>query len=547
MGKSSSDKPNNPALAPDGGEMDERLRGAERLVRETAERYRAFIENSSEGIWRLELDEPIDITLPANEQVRLAFARGYLAECNDAMARQYGFDSAEKIVGLRLSDLLIEDDPNNTAFLTSFVESRYRLADAESHERDATGGDRYFLNNFVGIIEDGLLLRAWGSQRDITASKLAAETRSRLAAIVESSDDAIIGLDLAGRVTSWNAAAEQMYGYSEQEMIGKDIRSLIPDDRRREADDLLARITAGEHVDHLETVRKTRGGRMLDVALTISAIRDPSGKVVGVSITARDISERRASERILAENRLMLAMAMQSGRMGVWERDFATGLVSWSEELEAIFGLAAGEFRGDETHYYDLVHEDDREAAWHEVEQAIIEHRAYAIEFRFYHSDGSVRWMEGRGEAVYSAAGEPVRLYGVGIDITDRKLADERTRISEERFRMALSSGAVTVYEQDAELRYRWLHPLSRYSPDTIGKTDEELTPGDHGALLTELKRRVMATGEVVREEVAAKIYDEQYWFDLIVEPRFDPSGKVIGVGGAGARYHRTKESARTA
>ena len=533
MGKGASDKRRNPSLRPDGGEIDERVRDAQQQVRESAERYRAFIENSSEGIWRIELDEPIDIGLPADEQVRLAYERGYLAECNDAMARQYGFDSAEEIVGLRLSDLLIKDDPNNTTFLTSFVTSGYRLTDAESHERVPEGSDRYFLNNFVGIIENGRLLRAWGSQRDITASRSAEVARSRLAAIVESSDDAIIGLDLSGHVTSWNAAAEQMFGYSEPEMIGKDIRSLIPDDRSGEEDALLARVAAGERVQHLETIRRTSGGRMLDVSLTISPILDPSGTVIGVSKTARDISERRAAERIFDENRLMLAMAMQSGRMGVWERDFATGLVTWSEELEAIFGLAPGEFRGDEAHYYALVHEDDRETAWHEVEQAIIEHRPYTIEFRFHHADGTVRWMEGRGEAVYSASGEPVRLYGVGIDITNRKFADKRLRESEERFRLALSSGVMTVYEQDADLRYLWLYPMSRYSPETIGMSDEELAPGDDGERLTELKRRVIATGEPLREEVTAFISDKRHWYDLIVEPRFDASGGVIGVGGA--------------
>jgi PAS domain S-box-containing protein len=125
----------------------------------------------------------------------------------------------------------------------------------------------------------------------------------RLAAIVEGSDDAIVSKDVNGIVTSWNAAAERMFGYSAAEVIGRSIRLIIPDDRQSEEDVVLSRIRAGERVDHFETQRCRKNGELFDVSITVSPIRTPDGRVIGASKIARDISERRRNERALLEAR----------------------------------------------------------------------------------------------------------------------------------------------------------------------------------------------------------------------------------------------------
>src|SRR5215212_40819 len=151
----------------------------QRALRESEERYRAFIANSSEGIWRFELANPVPTDLPEDEQIELCYRHGYLAECNDAMARMYGFERAGEITGARLGDLLIREDPANVEYLRAFIRSGYRLTDAESVETDREGRRRYFLNNLVGVLEGGNLLRAWGTQRDATAAKAAEEKLRR--------------------------------------------------------------------------------------------------------------------------------------------------------------------------------------------------------------------------------------------------------------------------------------------------------------------------------------------------------------------------------
>lgn len=132
------------------------------------ERYAAFIRNSHEGIWRFEIDQPISTDLPIDEQITECFEQGYLAEANDAMGRMYGFESSEPMIGARLPDLMPRDDPQNIAYLRAWIENDYSLNGVETREVDKHGNDKYFRNSLVGIVENGCIARAWGTQHDVT-------------------------------------------------------------------------------------------------------------------------------------------------------------------------------------------------------------------------------------------------------------------------------------------------------------------------------------------------------------------------------------------
>jgi two-component system, cell cycle sensor histidine kinase and response regulator CckA len=144
-----------------------RLR-AEAALRESEERYRVFVAQSAEGIYRTEHEPPVSVDLPLEEQLKTALQTGYIAECNDAMARMYGFREANDLLGKRLSDFLIADDPVTKEFMETFIRSGYRITDWESHEKDAQGRMKIFRNTMVGIVEKGCLARTWGIQRDVT-------------------------------------------------------------------------------------------------------------------------------------------------------------------------------------------------------------------------------------------------------------------------------------------------------------------------------------------------------------------------------------------
>jgi PAS domain S-box-containing protein len=153
-----------------GMDVTERKRAGEAL-RQSEERYRAFIEQSSEGVSRLEMVPPVPVGLPEEELVDRIYEAGILAECNDAMARMYGFAAARDMIGTRLADLHDRTDAANRQQVLAFVRSGYRQTDSETHERDREAHPRVFLNNVVGFVEDGLLVRVWGSQRDVTEQR----------------------------------------------------------------------------------------------------------------------------------------------------------------------------------------------------------------------------------------------------------------------------------------------------------------------------------------------------------------------------------------
>jgi hypothetical protein len=142
----------------------------------------SFLEVTTEATWRFHHEQPLDITLPEDEQVEHLYLYSVLAECNDAFARMYGFRAAADVVGTRLVVFLPPSNPENVAYLRSFIRSGYRLEDAESHEIDRYGNAKYFVNNLVGIFERGQLIGAWGTQRDVTGTKPAEtqEYRSRV-------------------------------------------------------------------------------------------------------------------------------------------------------------------------------------------------------------------------------------------------------------------------------------------------------------------------------------------------------------------------------
>ncbi len=152
----------------------------------------------------------------------------------------------------------------------------------------------------VILVENNAAGRVW-SFRDVTERNQSDLVSRRLAAIVDNSDDAIIGKDLNSIVTSWNQGAKRIFGYTAGEMIGTSIKRLIPPDRQGEEDEILARLRRGERFDHFETIRITKDGRQIHVSLTISPIKDASGKVVGASKIARDITDRKLAEAALKE------------------------------------------------------------------------------------------------------------------------------------------------------------------------------------------------------------------------------------------------------
>ncbi|MGD0961052.1 MAG: PAS domain S-box protein [Methylomonas sp.] len=398
---------------------------------------------------------------------------------------------------------------------------------------------------------------------DISERKHAEQARMQLSAIVESSDDAILAKDLNGVIRNWNAAAERLFGYPASEAIGKPVTLLIPVAMQAEEDLILQRLSAGERIEHYETVRVAKDGRQIDVSVTVSPIKDNGGRIIGASKIVRDISERKRTEETLRhsqqqneflakilemssqpfgvgypdgrlglinaaferltgysgdelraldwimaltppewrdieqhhllelqregqpvryekeyikkdgsrvpiellvhlatdsegspayfysfitdiserkrselalrqqEERLRLALA--AARMATWDWHVPSGEVIWNEMHYRMMGYEPGEVIPSYQAWINRVHSDDINAVQANIQRCMAEGSVYNTEFRTLWPDGTIRWLQARGEFEYGLNQQPLRCYGVMIDITERKEAEQALKVADRR------------------------------------------------------------------------------------------------------------------
>jgi PAS domain S-box-containing protein len=248
-----------------------------------------------------------------------------------------------------------------------------------------------------------------------------------LAAIVQSSDDAIISKTLNGIVTSWNAAAERIFGHTAAEMVGQSILTIIPPDRHQEEPAILERIRRGERVEHFETKRITKDGRLLDISLTISPVRDKTGKVIGVSKIARNITDQKQAQRLIREREELFRMAVASTHLGSWEYYPQSDQFIFSEESRRIWGLPMDQpittgLLG------ELIHLEDQEIVLTHVRASLKSDESddYQLVFRIFRlSDKTQRWIRCQWKRFFLTSAQTNRYIGTMLDITEEKAAKE--------------------------------------------------------------------------------------------------------------------------
>jgi len=257
---------------------DELIRVKAVLERRTRE-LEEFFENASVGMHWVSAD-------------------GTILRANRAELQLLGY-AKEEYLGHNLAEFYV--DPQVFDDLMGRLRAGDELREYEARIRCRDGSVKQVMINSNALWEDGELVHVRAFTRDITDRKQFEEARSRLAAIVESSHDAIISKTLEGRIVSWNPEAERLFGYTAAEAIGKHITILIPRDRLVEEERILAQLQRGERIEEFETIRLSKAGERLEVSLSVSPVLDGSGRVIGASKTARDITARRRAE--LADKR----------------------------------------------------------------------------------------------------------------------------------------------------------------------------------------------------------------------------------------------------
>jgi PAS domain S-box-containing protein len=270
----------------------------------------------------------------------------------------------------------------------------------------------------------GALIGAVNMLLDLSERKAFEKAGAYLAAIVESSDDAIVGKTLDGIVTSWNPGAELLFGYSAEEIIGRSIAVLFPPDRLGEESLILDRIRQGERVAHYETVRRRKDGREIDISVTISPVRDAAGRIAGASKIARDISARKRIQDALRHSEERYRGLAEAIAAVVWTTD-AQGQIADMPQWRALTGQSFEEVRG--WGWLDAIHPDDRALTREVWTRAVKMRIPCETEYRVRMAGGEYRWFNARGVPILGDDGTVLEWVGVCIDITRRKRAEEKT------------------------------------------------------------------------------------------------------------------------
>ncbi|KKH98245.1 hypothetical protein EO95_03330 [Methanosarcina sp. 1.H.T.1A.1] len=345
------------------------------------------------------------------------------------------------------------------------------------------------------------LIKREGKWEQIESSrrKKAEEKIQNLANIVEYSNDAIIIKSLDGIITSWNKGAEQIYGYSSGEVLGKPISILEPSILVEETEELAELIKQGDKIHNYETLRLRKDGRIINVSLTISPVFDASGKLTDISVIARDITKSKIAEEKLRKNEERYRIATEQTGQVVYEYDLRTDKSSWAGAIEEVTGYSFEEIHklGKEV-WIKNIHPTDMNRGDEKFQSVRNTGGRFKEELRLRNKDGTCIYIENNGVWLTDYEGQPYGTIGVLKDISEKKLASKKLQESEERYRTAAEQTGQVIFDFDFETHeVRWagaIREVTGYDPEELENLDksvwiEHVHPEDRMELLENLMK----------------------------------------------------------
>lgn len=402
------------------------LKKSKRIIEDSEKRFRQFLEFSLEGIWRYDIKVPVDISLPPDEQIKLFFEHGYLAECNDVFAKMYGFESKNDLIGIPLSATLVPDDENNIEYLRNFIRNNYRLSNAESIEKDKFGNVKYFINSLYGIVENGFIVSAWGIQIDVTEDKLTTKQirdNNRLLLSILNAPKGIIifSLDKNYCYTAFSISHKEtmkkIWGVDIE--IGMNMLEAIKSESDRlKAKNNFDKVLKGEYLNLVEEYGDENLIRSFWLD-NYSPIFDGS-EIIGIAVYVTDISQQKEFEAELAQKNLLLKTLINTIPDSIYVKD---------KNLRRIIANKTNVKRLGFDNENQVLGKKDEEILPKEVADRIVEVDKKVIEGNFIINLEEKITTKDNGEIyvsttkvpMYDDSGEIVGLVGIGRDITEIK------------------------------------------------------------------------------------------------------------------------------
>ena len=387
----------------------------------------AIVESSDDGILSLDLE-------------------GTVLTWNRGAERLFGY-KAEEVCGQPIARFVT---PGEAAHLPGHLAKLRSGAVIDSYDSERRRKDGSSICVALGlspiVSHEGRVVGASMVARDISGQSRAREDSARLAAIIESSEDAILSHDFDGIITTWNRGAEQLYGHAAPAVIGKPIYLIVPGDCVQELRRAVDRVRQGTAVEPFETTRVHRDGHIIAVSCNLSPIRDHAGAVVAISAIDRDISERARARARVEESERQFRATFDNAAVGMAHVGLDGRFLHFNERLCALTGYARDELLA--RAFQDITHPGDVET---EVAQARAlaegEIAHYQMEKRYVRKDGSMAWVQQTTSMVRDDRGDPDYYVAVVQDIEERKHLEEALEESGERMRVAAQVANVGTFE----------------------------------------------------------------------------------------------------
>jgi PAS domain S-box-containing protein len=498
-------------------EIEEQRRSTMNDLEESELRYRSLFDSAQDGI--LIIDFESEKIIDANRFI--SDITGYLpSELIGKELWEIGFIKDRELAAQAFSQL------DNVGYV--------RYEDIPLKKKNGETIPVEFISN-VYLVGGGKVVQC--NIRDISERQRNEIKIKELAMIIDSTDDAVIGKDLNGIIISWNKGAEKIYGYSRDEILGKSISILAPPDSKEEIESILNKVVQGTTIAHHETTRITKDGRKIYVSLTISPVRDDSGRIVGASTIAYDVTEQKRNEALLKNNEWKFRTA--SNYNFDWE--YWTGpdsrLIFCSPSCERISGYSAEELANNPALLVEMVYLEDRTLF---NKHFIRDGRADSVEleFRIVTRGGEIRWIAHNCQAVFDEKGEWQGRRVCNRNITKFKLTLEALRESEERLREVITKTPAGYFFIDNDGRYRtvnaaWLRMHGYESAEEVIGQHYSLTQPDTGIEYADnVVTNVLGGGEVDSGEAARKCKDGSIGFHAFVTHPVRMRGNIIGLEG---------------
>ena len=405
------------------------------------QRFKQFLNFTQEGIWLYEVKEPISIHLPPDEQVRLIFERGYLAECNETFVKMYGYESKDAIIGTPLSANLIPDDENNIAYIKAFIENNYCLTNAESIEKDKFGNIKYFLNSLYGVIENDCLVSAWGLQIDVTEEKLLSkqikDNNKLLLSILNAPKGIIIfALDRNYCYTAFSISHKEVmkkiWGVDIE--IGMNMLDAIKfDEDRIKAKNNFDKALNGEYLNLIEEYGDENLSRQFWID-NYSPIFD-GDEIIGVAVYVTDISQQKEYEIELERKNILIQTILDNIPDSIYVKDKNLRKILTNKKDLEFMGIYEKEF---------VIGKTDAEIYDEEFAKRTIEDDIKVLsgipvinrEERLITKDDQEIYILTTKVPLYDKFGEIIGLVGIGRDITLRKQYLMKLQQEEEKLRI---------------------------------------------------------------------------------------------------------------